>query len=232
MADEQLIALKPTTWELLSRLLRDYKRGLLGGSGGSSRASSEAGPASVVLLEPLASLGSARAFKLIPSDATATWMLTIIGSLSEFDALQPLLQLTVNGVPAPLLSPLATGPQVKAALIATGQLAEGEITIRLGNTAEFQPLRWFIELNYDRTPERTEIIIQASGLWQLAQAKIEQTPMTCSTIEIPVNSIIPVGHPSPMNAGVIAMTNWIPGIGQSITSVEPRWFQEVGYFDE
>src|SRR5262249_47820997 len=144
------------------------------------------------------------------------------------------ITLGFKGKTTPALPYQATAAQVQTALEGLSTIGKGNVTVTLGviakgvssenSPAEF-PGVWLVEftgLFSGPNPPRIALLTATGNLTGLSAIVTAATVWKDTGLVETIQAIVPVGTPTPMRAGAVAVGIWFPGIGYGCVACEGR----------
>ncbi len=188
----------------------------------------------VLLLEDLVSGGTARAAVLRASTSVERQIVDLRGAIDETTSWR--LNWTPTDEPTqttPVLSASATPAEVRLAIESLAAFAPGDVRVEFGrhvrDDAETWNIhRWVIELTGQFSGTEVPLfdpeIVSGSNL---AFSVVEGTVVEDTGTTMIVRSVVPVGTPTPLRRGAIAICAWLEGFGWTVHAIEIREVQSV-----
>lgn len=196
----------------------------------------QAPPRRVILLQDLPSEGQADAAVTVPFADSAIQKVTILGNASSGT-----FTLGFQGQSTDALPWNASPAKVQAALAKLSAIGANNVQVTLGNTSYTNsangqtntrnPQEWivsFIGSFARQAAANIPLLTFTSALGGTSPVMLitAKTVWGDSGQVITVNAVIPVGVPTPMRNGAVAVAIFFPGLGYGVIACEPRQFPQ------
>lgn len=201
-------------------------------------------PIRAILLEDLVSGGKADAAVTMLQESPEIQQVSITGTHVSGGT----FKLTFKSQTTTPISFNASPDDVQAALEALSTIGKGNVKVTLGNQAyknsdtpdekprtEF-PGVWLVQFigAFIDTEDPPDIPLMtgqsslSSDIYGTTVVDATTTWIDTGIVET-LNALIPVGDPTPMRAGAVALAIWFPGVGFAVTACECREFSVTYY---
>ena len=220
MAPITAYGITETDWPTFQRLMADYRAGRLYAKPPGKKNFQAAGRPNirVILLDDLGFGESVEAAVTEPELTNEVQRIQFQGSVSGGR-----WKIVFDGQTTEELTPVASAADVKAALEALSNINPGDVTV-----SGYEGL-WVVEFTGQYAGEDVPLMTTTNTL----SGDSPRVVVTANTIwndtgrTETVYAMIPVGSPTPMRAGSVALAHWYHGLGYGVHACEPRDYEET-----